>query len=152
MDPLTPLPEQKKRRYEPHHYMLCVIHEPGYRRIFSPDFDFHFTVPTGDNPQRWTAMTLDQAETEIACRLLRLSESGKPHPTPKKWRNEVISSSQKTLSIQEASKILGVSESTVRRLAKDGTLPYSQTRRGHRRFSMQEIQEYLYRMAPLQHP
>jgi len=115
MAPLAPLPEQKKRRYEPHHYMLCVIHEYGYRRIFSPDFDFHFTVPTEDDPD----------------------------PTPKKWRSEVVSPSQKTLSIQEASKILGVSESTVRRLAKDGTLPYSQTRRGHRRFSMQEIQEYL---------
>ena len=143
MAPLAPLPEQKKRRYEPHHYMLCVIHEYGYRRIFSPDFDFHFTVPTEDDPERWTAMILHQAEAEIACRLTRLTESGQHHPTPKKWRSEVVSPSQKTLSIQEASKILGVSESTVRRLAKDGTLPYSQTRRGHRRFSMQEIQEYL---------
>jgi len=119
-----------------------VIHESGYRRIFSPDFDFHFTVPIEDDPHRWTALTLHQAEKEIELRLNRLTLEGKDHPTPTKWRRQVLSPAEKRVGIREAAGLLGISESTVRRLGNDGKLLFSLTPKGHRRFSLCALEEF----------
>ncbi len=143
-DPENPASPSKKntvlhRRFKAQDYMLCILYESRYRRIFSPDFDFHFTVPTGEDPYRWITLTLQQAEKEIEFRLNQLTEKSQDHPIPKKWKAQILFNTKK-ISIHTAALQLQVSESTLRRLADEGKIPFTKTHGGHRRFLISDLE------------
>jgi excisionase family DNA binding protein len=137
--PITKPPTSARKKFRPEQYMLCMISEGNNRRVFSPDFEFHFAVPSSDDPYRWTTLTLQQAEKEIELRLARLSADGKDHPVPKKWRTHLMPAPEQRIGIKEAAMMLGISESSLRRLADEGKLPSSRTHKGHRRFCVDAL-------------
>lgn len=128
------------QKLQAHNYMLCVIVEFGHRRIFSPDFDIHFTVPTSADPHKWTAITLAQVEHEIQSRLKTIEAQGEEPPTPKKWRDVVNPVPKDLIGIDEAAALLNVSASTLRR---NKEIPCHETPGGHRRYSIKELKTYL---------
>ena len=72
----------------------------------------------------------------------RLTAEGKDHPVPKKWRTQLIAAAEKRVGIREAAAPLGISKSTVGRLADEGKLAFSHARKGHRRFSIDVLESY----------
>lgn len=133
------MPESRLiRKYQASSYLLCVIVEGGHRRVFSPDFGIHFTVPISHDPHKWTAITLQQMEAEIATRLRKLEDKGEDHPVPLNWRTAVENEND-LIGIAEASARFGISSATIRR-AKD--IPCHETPGGHRRYSVKELEKY----------
>lgn len=130
-------------KYTPSHYLICIIQEFGHRRVFSPDFNIHFTVPVNSDTHKWTVLTLQQMEVEIAHRLKKLEQEGIEPPIPKKWREVVNPVPDDLISLDEVSRLLKLSKSTVRRIK---TLPVHETPGGHRRYSMKEVQQYLLKL------
>lgn len=123
---------EKNKKYKAHNYILCVMAEGGHRRVFSPDFEIHFSVPVSADPHKWTAITLQQMEVEIESRLKKLEEKGLPHPTPQRWREAI----PEFMNVQQAADFLNVSPSTLRRM----NLPSQETPGGHRRYSRRDLE------------
>ena len=128
--------------YSPHHYTLVIEYHNGHRTVFSPDFDFRFTIPANSDPHRYSVIAMQMVEREIECRLKELDKRGLPHPVPIKWR-EISAASTETITINDVSKMLGISESSVRRLVDSGRLPAQTTAGGHRRFLRADVEALL---------
>ena len=131
--------------HSPHHYTLIIEYQNGHRTVFSPDFDFRFTIPTNTDPHRYSVVAMQMVEREIELRLKALDSKGLPHPVPIKWR-EISAAPAETpaiveiLNVNEVSKMLGISESSVRRLVDAGKLPAQTTAGGHRRFLRADVE------------
>lgn len=75
-------------------------------------------------------------DEEIAGRLRRKERI----PEPKKLNQVLPVEASTVYSVREMSRVLSVSEDTIRRMADEGTLKCKLTRGGHRKFSAFELE------------
>lgn len=137
-------------RHSPHHYLLVFEYQAGHRTIYSPDFDFRFTIPISSDPNRYALAAMQIIWQEIESRLKALDAKGLPHPTPRKWSDLSPTTAaagarpeqQENVSVAEAAELLGISEATVRRLANSGQLKAQLTPGRHRRFLRLEVETF----------
>lgn len=156
LEHLNPYHQKKEPKiFSSNQYIICILQVGSHKVIYSPDFQYFFTVPSSQDPHRWTSISIQQVEIEIEKKLAALSKEGKSHPTPKKLAeifhqenflsksNQHPTEQQHLLTIRQTATRLNLSCSTIRRLSQNGTLKCSFTPRGHRRFSQKQVQEFL---------
>jgi excisionase family DNA binding protein len=128
-----------------------TVTKDGKRYIwaYSIDFDLntHDTVPpfiTHHEKLVQTAKLIMGIQAKIADHLMMLERHGKSHPSP--LMREQIRKLQKTdeISLKEACKLLGEAPHNVRRMADEGVLKTTRTRKGHRRFFRCDIETFLF--------
>jgi len=131
-------------------YPLVVRFIDGYVVVTAPDFQF--PVPALkrmdlENPNLRTIgemvyMTYLQAVAELKER----DAAKLGHPAPSRPR-EAVPRAPRTMSLAEASKILGLKPHVVRLMADSGEIRASRTPGGHRRFLRDSVEEILKRPA-----
>lgn len=86
---------------------------------------------------------IEKVHRRIQEHLDRLDRSKVPHPTPISTQAILNPKLIDTISLAEAALLLGEAPHTVRRMADEGELSVKRTRKGHRRFSREEIERRL---------
>ncbi len=125
--------------YRPVDYLLIIQQDFGHTHIRSPDFNFLFTCPGNQERFSWLSLALQQAEIEIGLRLKKLSDHRLPYPVPWRVTAHLGPKPRERVGMKEACAILECSPSTVRRLVQDGALTCEITRKGHRRFRVEDL-------------
>jgi excisionase family DNA binding protein len=126
-------------------YPLVIQVIQNHLMIYSPDFNYRVveTWRPGDIGQ--TEMLVLKVRKELSNRIQLSMARGSPPPSPSPHSSLQLVEEQDWISTRDASRLLLVSEETVRRLADNGGLPCRLTPGGHRRFSRRSVSEYLTR-------
>ena len=110
--------------------------------MYQPDFDYRVMEPYRPSDVGQTEMLIMKVRRELALKAKLINDPLKlPLPSPSKALT--IDTDPSVLSTKDASRLLGVSNMTIVRLADDGTLPCFKTPKGHRRFKRGDIQKLL---------
>ncbi len=86
------------------------------------------------------AMAIGRMHDKIAAQIKERLARGLPCPAPMKPASVLREKTSERISLSEASRILGELPHSVRRMADRGELNTTRTKRGHRRFSRDEVE------------
>ncbi len=127
-------------------YPLVVRFIDGYVVVTAPDFQF--PVPALkrmdlDAPNlRTIGEMVYMTYLQVVAELNERDRVGLKHPAPSKPR-EALPSRPRTVSLTEASKMLGMKPHVVRQLADTGKVRATRTPGGHRRFVRESVEQYV---------
>ena len=135
----------QNKAINPEKYPLVIQVIENYLTIYAPDFDYRVAEPYRPHDIGQTEMMILKVRREIASKLNLFSKDQTPLPSPSKGKQVFAVIDQDTLSTREVTRLLRVSEETVRRLATRGALKLHLTPGGHRRFLRTSVNEYIER-------
>ena len=138
----------QNKTFAPEKYPLVVQVIEPYLTIYSPDFDYRVAEPYRPNDVGQTEMMIIKIRREIASKITKFISTDQVVPSPTKSKAVFSVIEHDTLSTSEVSRLLRVSDETVRRLAERGELKFQTTPGGHRRFARNAVQEYIAKVAP----
>jgi excisionase family DNA binding protein len=120
-------------------YPLFIVYERNSRYIHSPDFTEVEPIENGPDPHEEIIKALAKIHRKMAAALTEdLSSEGKsPSVTCLKASEE-----EKLLTTTEAATYLGISDSSLQRLHRNGKISARSTPGGHRRFAINALAQY----------
>lgn len=127
-------------------YPLVVRFIDGYVVVTAPDFQF--PVPALkrmdlENPNlRTIGEMVYMTYLQVVAELKERDSAKLPHPAPSRPR-EAIPRAPRTMSLAEASRLLGLKPHVIREMADSGEIRATRTPGGHRRFLRDSIEEIL---------
>ena len=129
-----------RRNHSAFDYSLILCRKNRYLVVGSPDFGYQLASVRLDlesaSPEAIGLAVL--SAWERTCRKLdELDRGGVPRPEPAR----IPLLARRLVSTRVAASILGVSASTIRRLARQGRIPAERTPSGRLRFCLDELSE-----------
>lgn len=124
----------------------------GYVVVTAPDFQF--PVPALkrmdlENPNlRTIGEMVYMTYLQVMAELKERDAAKLAHPAPSRPR-EAVPRAPRTMSLAEASKLLGFKPHVIREMADTGEIRASRTPGGHRRFLRESIEEILRNSAEI---
>ena len=128
--------------FKPEEYPIVVQVIKGYLSIYQPDFDYRVMEPFRAQDVGQTEMLILKMRRELVSKAKMFVDQSKL-PSPSKTKAIMADPDPTILSTKDVSRILGVSDMTVVRLADAGTLACKKTPKGHRRFKRSDVQKIL---------
>jgi excisionase family DNA binding protein len=130
------------------HYPLVIQVIQGYLIVTAPDFDYRVVEAWRPSDIGQTEMLILKVRRELQSRVQLALHRHTAPPSPSTVKQLGLAEESDLLSTREVSRILRLSDETVRRLAKSGALPCRITPGGHRRFARSTVEQYLRSISP----
>jgi len=136
----------EKRQFRAGNYPFLIRFIDGYVVVSAPDF--HFPVPALkrfdlEKPDfKAIGEMVYMTYLQVVAELKQRDAAELAHPEPSKAGQFAIEA-PKTLSLSEASKVLGLKPHVVRSLADSGEIRAMRTQGSHRRFLRESVERYL---------
>lgn len=122
-------------------YPVVIKQSQGYLVFSIPDLNIHLTESL-DSIQDPESLGRRMVEIwkRVDLRLQELARLGKAIPPPADSTHPLARNKKKWVTPEEASRLLGMSVQTVRRMADEGFFTCRKTRGGHRKIRVDSLQ------------
>jgi excisionase family DNA binding protein len=135
-----------KSRFSLFDYTVTITRKQKYLIVGSPEFGFQVASHSLDLGQASPAQigeAVMRVFDNINAKLHQLDLSGESHPEPLRAKGAHFLISRERVPIRDAAKMLGLSRSTLRRMARQNDIECERTPGGHLRFSLEALSDYL---------
>jgi excisionase family DNA binding protein len=145
-DPKSP----QRRKLVAAQYPIVIRQTGPALRAINYDFQIEITehpVSGESEALLQVARLVQMARLRISEHLHSLERAQKNHPLPLSTEALLCPKTKEEISVKQVARLLGEAPHTIRRMADDGELTATRTRKGHRRFLRKDIESILARRS-----